>query len=47
MNHQALSFIKSGIRILGYMFLLVDPLIATAILVMSEVVGIAEEVGQP
>lgn len=42
-KHQLISFVKSGIRIIGYIFLPFDIIIATAILVLSEVVGIVEE----
>jgi hypothetical protein len=42
-KHQLVSFIKSGIRILGYMFLPFDLTIACLILVSSELVGILEE----
>ena len=41
--HQSISFIKSGIRIVGYIFLPLDILIATVILVASEAIGIVEE----
>tara|TARA_R110002153_G_scaffold15494_2_gene55260 strand:- start:5 stop:286 length:282 start_codon:yes stop_codon:yes gene_type:complete len=41
--HQIISFIKSGVRILGYAFLPFDLVIATGILIFSEVIGIVEE----
>jgi hypothetical protein len=41
--HQIISFIKSGIRILGYMFLLFNLPIAVILLVLSEGIGILEE----
>ena len=41
--HQIISFIKSGIRIIGYAFLPFDLVIATGILILSEVIGIGEE----
>jgi hypothetical protein len=41
--HQRISFIKSGMRILGYILLPFDLGLATIILVCSEVVGIIEE----
>ena len=41
--HQIISFIKSGIRILGYGFLLFNLPIAVALLISSEAVGIIEE----
>lgn len=42
-KHQIVSFIKSGIRILGYMLIPFDLFWAAGILVLSEVVGIIEE----
>jgi len=42
-KHQIVSFIKSGIRILGYIFIPFSLGWATALLVLSEVVGIIEE----
>tara|TARA_R100000353_G_scaffold163777_1_gene124321 strand:- start:654 stop:833 length:180 start_codon:yes stop_codon:yes gene_type:complete len=41
--HQLVSFIKSGIRLLGYMFIPFEPFIAMGVLLVSEVVGIYEE----
>ena len=41
--HQIASFIKSGIRILGYLALPFDLTTACFILVVSEVAGILEE----
>ena len=42
-KHQIVSFIKSGIRIVGYGFIPFNLLLATGLLVISEVVGIVEE----
>lgn len=42
-KHQLVSFIKSGIRILGYIVIPFDLVIAAGILVFSEVIGIIEE----
>jgi hypothetical protein len=42
-KHQILSFIKSGIRILGYICIPFSLIWATFILILSEVVGIYEE----
>ena len=42
-RHQIISFIKSGIRILGYAFIPFNLAIATIILILSEVIGIYEE----
>ena len=42
-KHQLVSFIKSGIRILGYILIPFDLVWAAGILVVSELVGIIEE----
>jgi hypothetical protein len=42
-NHQIISFIKSGIRIIGYCFIPFNLITATILLVFSEIVGIVEE----
>tara|TARA_R100000541_G_scaffold753_1_gene4308 strand:+ start:11378 stop:11575 length:198 start_codon:yes stop_codon:yes gene_type:complete len=42
-KHQIISFIKSGIRIGGYCFIPFNLPIATFFLILSEVVGIIEE----
>jgi len=42
-DHQKLSFLKSGIRIIGYGFIPFNLAAATALLIVSEVVGIIEE----
>ena len=41
--HQQISFVKSGIRILGYAALWWSIDIAAILLILSEVVGIGEE----
>ena len=41
--HQIISFVKSGIRILGYIFIPFDMGAAVALLVVSEGIGIIEE----
>ncbi len=41
--HQRISFIKSGIRILGYACIPFSLFWATAFLILSEIVGIIEE----
>lgn len=46
MTHQEISYIKSTIRIAGYCALLINFTIAALILVVSELVGIAEEIGE-
>tara|TARA_R110002167_G_scaffold85025_3_gene230855 strand:+ start:324 stop:542 length:219 start_codon:yes stop_codon:yes gene_type:complete len=42
-KHQIVSFIKSGIRIAGYCFIPFNLVTATILLILSEVVGIVEE----
>ena len=42
-KHQLVSFIKSGFRIFGYCLLTLDITSAVIILVLSEALGIAEE----
>ena len=42
-KHQIISFIKSGIRIIGYILIPFNLIAAAGILVLSEVVGIIEE----
>tara|TARA_Y100001972_G_scaffold122333_1_gene167748 strand:+ start:733 stop:993 length:261 start_codon:yes stop_codon:yes gene_type:complete len=41
--HRRISFIKSGIRIIGYGFIPFNLVTATVLLIISEVVGIIEE----
>ena len=41
--HRRISFLKSGIRIVGYVFIPFNLIAATALLVVSEAVGIVEE----
>lgn len=42
-KHQTISFIKSGIRILGYFLLPFNLLLGAGVLILSEIVGIYEE----
>ena len=42
-KHQIVSFIKSGIRILGYCFIPFDLVTSAILLILSEIVGIIEE----
>lgn len=42
-KHQLISFIKSGFRILGYALLPFNLVIATGVLIFSELIGIIEE----
>tara|TARA_B100001778_G_scaffold218601_1_gene181165 strand:+ start:370 stop:585 length:216 start_codon:yes stop_codon:yes gene_type:complete len=41
--HQRISFIKSGIRLAGYGLLLYSVPVAVGVLILSEVIGIVEE----
>tara|TARA_R110000765_G_C18462190_1_gene549940 strand:+ start:54 stop:227 length:174 start_codon:yes stop_codon:yes gene_type:complete len=41
--HQKISFVKSGIRILGYLFIPFNISVAVTLLIVSEAVGIIEE----
>ena len=42
-KHQIISFIKSGVRMIGYTFLFFDITMAAVILIASEAIGIVEE----
>lgn len=42
-KHQIISFIKSGVRILGYGLIPFNLVYATLVLIFSEVIGIIEE----
>ena len=42
-KHQIVSFIKSTIRIVGYIYLPINLLVAAILLIMAEAVGIYEE----
>ena len=42
-KHQIVSFVKSGVRIVGYIFIPFDLGAAVALLVVSEGIGILEE----
>ena len=42
-HHQLISFIKSAIRIIGYAIIPVSLTAAAIVLVISEIVGIVEE----
>lgn len=41
--HQKISFLKSGIRIFGYILIPFNLVAAASVLVVSEVIGIVEE----
>ena len=41
--HRRISLLKSGIRIVGYVFIPFNLLTATVLLIVSEAVGIVEE----
>ena len=42
-KHQIIRFVKSGIRILGYIFIPFDLGAAVTLLIVSEAIGIVEE----
>ena len=42
-KHQQISFLKSGVRIIGYMFLPINIASAAVLLIISEIIGIVEE----
>ena len=42
-KHQIISFVKSGVRIIGYVFLPFNIVLSLNVLIVSEVVGILEE----
>ena len=41
--HKVISFIKSGVRIVGYILIPIDIKVAASVLIISEVIGIYEE----
>ena len=41
--HKIISFIKSGVRIVGYCFIPFSLVTSTILLILSEVIGIVEE----
>lgn len=45
MRHQTISFIKSAIRFIGYGLLPFNILVAAMVLVVSEMIGVVEEIG--
>lgn len=42
-KHQIVSFIKSGVRILGYCFIPFNLVVSASLLILSEIIGIIEE----
>ena len=42
-KHQQISFLKSGLRIVGYVFLFINIPLAATFLIISEDLGIIEE----
>ena len=42
-KHQLISFIKSGVRIFGYIMLPINLTFSVILLILSEVLGIVEE----
>lgn len=41
--HRIISFVKSGVRLIGYAIIPFDLIVATMILIISEVIGVVEE----
>jgi hypothetical protein len=41
--HRIISFVKSGVRLIGYAFIPFNLVYATVILIISEMIGIIEE----
>jgi len=44
-KHAKISYAKSAVRIAGYMLLFLSIKVAAIVLIVSEVVGIVEELG--
>ena len=42
-KHQLVSFLKSGVRLLGYVLLPFNLYLAMGVLLISEIIGIIEE----
>ena len=42
-KHQLVSFLKSGVRLLGYILLPFNLYLAVGVLLVSEIIGIIEE----
>lgn len=42
--HKQMSYLKSVVRIVGFLFLIVDFRLGVLLLVLAEAIGIAEEV---
>jgi hypothetical protein len=42
-KHQIVSFIKSGLRFIGYIFLPFNLYVAATFLILAEVLGVVEE----
>ena len=42
-KHQIISFVKSGVRILGYIAIPLNIGVAVTLLIVSEAIGIVEE----
>ena len=41
--HQKLSFIKSGVRVGGFIWLMLDVTVGAVLLIIAEVIGVVEE----
>jgi hypothetical protein len=46
LTHQQISFLKSVIRLGGYILLPLDIVVAAIVLFVSEVIGVWEEIGE-
>jgi len=44
LNHKNVSFVKSGLRIAGFVVLYNAPLLGAVLLIVAELLGIAEEI---
>lgn len=42
-KHQLVSFVKSAIRIVGYIFIPINLVISAGFLILAEIVGVIEE----
>lgn len=42
--HTKISYLKSVVRMLGYLLLVINLELAVVILIISEIIGIAEEI---
>ena len=45
MSHQQISFLKSAIRFIGYALIPLHLPTAAVVLIVSEIIGVVEEIG--